>query len=400
MLKRRTWNVARVQDGSREPRVVAVEFRLPRPVGIHLKQRLRIDLAAIVVVPARVQHLAVLGDRGIVRVDLVEAEAPQEAAVGVAGVEIAYLRPPAVDRLHAAARIEQDVAVGQVGALVVGETQSRCELADRLGGYVVVVEMVVVLAIGFLPRKQNLGPVVGHVGIANHAVRVVDQRADPAMRAVHLEHAERCAGRERPFPLGIGLALGIGVMRSAEIVVFGEHNRRPSIQQWTQPRRTALLARTRVPSQERTPLARDSPGAGQHVGRGAQTVNQLRFQFGGVVRTEPLQARLHRPEVLQHPIGLDRMRRDNLKPQVDYGPGRAVPPSCRLNLDARRPHGARPRGLLHQAGFGFFSQRRRGNQRGEYPPQQQVAMQDSYSLHSIRRVDYHSRFRRGQVHAG
>ena len=55
-----------------------------RAVGVHLEQRLRKDLPAIVVFPAGVEHAAVLGHGGEVRVHLVESQAAQVPAVAVA----------------------------------------------------------------------------------------------------------------------------------------------------------------------------------------------------------------------------------------------------------------------------------------------------------------------------
>ena len=77
--------------------------------------------------------------------DLVVAEAAEEAAVAVARVEVAHLGPPAIHALDAAGGVEDEVAVGQVGALVVGEAEAEGETggACHRGGWLV--EMVVVL---------------------------------------------------------------------------------------------------------------------------------------------------------------------------------------------------------------------------------------------------------------
>ena len=86
--------------------------------------------------------------------------------------------------------------------------------------------MIVVVAIALLPREEDPIGVKRDVRIANHALFVLDQRADLAVVALHLEDTERRAGPEMAFGLGVGEPLGVGVVRSAEIVVLGEDDPR------------------------------------------------------------------------------------------------------------------------------------------------------------------------------
>ena len=121
-------DLACVEDARGEPRVVAVDFCLARSVGVHLEEPLGVDLPAVVVVPAGVDHPAVRRDRWEVGVDLVVAESAKEPSVAVAGEQVAHLGPPAVDRLYAACRVEHEVAVGQVRAFAVGKAQAVRDL--------------------------------------------------------------------------------------------------------------------------------------------------------------------------------------------------------------------------------------------------------------------------------
>jgi len=164
----------RVEQCGGEPGVVAVVLGLGRAVGVHLEQPLGEDLATVAVVPARVEHAAVVGDCWVVVVDLVEGQAAEVPAVSVACVEVADLGPPAVDRLDAAGGVEDDGAIGQVRALVVGEAQAVGELPDAARGEIHLVEVVVILAVGLLPREQHPLPVEGDIGVTDDPVRILE----------------------------------------------------------------------------------------------------------------------------------------------------------------------------------------------------------------------------------
>ncbi len=94
-------NAAGMADCRGEPGIVFVEFGLGGAIGIHLKQGLREHLTAIVVVPAHVNDPAIIEDLRVDGVHLIETKPAEVTAVGVAGVEIADLGPPAIDRLNA-----------------------------------------------------------------------------------------------------------------------------------------------------------------------------------------------------------------------------------------------------------------------------------------------------------
>ena len=56
--------------------------------------------------------------------DLVEGRSSQILAVLVARIEVGNLRPPAIDRLNATRRIENDVTIGKVARFKIGESLS------------------------------------------------------------------------------------------------------------------------------------------------------------------------------------------------------------------------------------------------------------------------------------
>jgi hypothetical protein len=231
-----------VEDRGGKPGVVAVAFGLAGAVDVHLEERLGEELAAVVVLPAGIEDAAVVGHGGEVGVDLVEAEAAEALAVLVAGVEVGDLGPPAVDGLDAAGGAEDDVAVGEAGGLVVGVAESVGELADPLRGDVDLIEVVVVLPVVLLPGEDDLGPVVGDVGVADDALGVVDERGDLAVEALLVEEAEGAAGDPVALGLGVALALGVGVVAAADVPVLGEDELRPLGEEGLEALRAAGLA--------------------------------------------------------------------------------------------------------------------------------------------------------------
>ena len=95
-------NTAGMEDSRRKPGVVPIEGLLPRTIGQHLEQPLRIYLTAVVVIPTGIQHPPVFCDGGIVVMYLIESQPTQKPAVSGTGIEIRHFRPPAVYNLNAA----------------------------------------------------------------------------------------------------------------------------------------------------------------------------------------------------------------------------------------------------------------------------------------------------------
>lgn len=121
-----------MQDGRGEVRIVSVTFRLIRAVRIHLEQALREDLTAIVVLPSRVKHTSVIADGRIIRMHLIKRQSPQVPAVPVTRVETADLGIETVHNLDAARRVEDQVAVRQIGTFVIREPQPERQLLKCL----------------------------------------------------------------------------------------------------------------------------------------------------------------------------------------------------------------------------------------------------------------------------
>jgi hypothetical protein len=164
-------------------------------------------------------------------VNLVKCQPPQEPAVAVTAVQIADLGPPTIHNLHATGRIEDNVAVRQVGAFVIGDAQAAGQLPNSAGLQVHFVQVIIVLAIRFFPRKQHAAAVIRNVRIANHTAGIVDQRFDPHVFAVPMCQAKRRAGHEMTLGLSVRLAFGIGVVRAAHRIVLGEHKLRHALRQ-------------------------------------------------------------------------------------------------------------------------------------------------------------------------
>jgi hypothetical protein len=151
--------------------------------------------AAVVVVPAGVDDLAGGQDLRVVVVDLVEAKAADELAVGIAAVEVGDRVGPAVDELDAAGRAEDDVAIGKVDSLDVGDADRIGELADLAGGELHLVEVVVIRFRILLPGEEEFLAIPGDVGIADRPFLVGEQGFDPAEPAVvQAQAAEGAAG--------------------------------------------------------------------------------------------------------------------------------------------------------------------------------------------------------------
>ena len=230
----RTGNAARVEDGRGEVRGVAVELLLVGAVRVHLEERLRVDLAPVVVFPARVGDGAAAGMHlRVVAVHLVEADAAHELAVAVHQEHVARAHVPAVHVLETTRGAEHDVAVRKIDSLVVGHALPERQLADAARRHVHFVEMVVVAAGGLLPREENALPVVRNIRVANHAVGVVEQRRLPDVQPfVQRQHAQARAGLEvELLPRAAGVedvfvahGVGVGVVRSAHVEMLGEHD--------------------------------------------------------------------------------------------------------------------------------------------------------------------------------
>ena len=230
----RAGDAARVEDGRGEVRGVAVELLLVCAVRVHLEERLRIYLTAVVVFPARVRDgAAARMNLRVVAVHLVEADAAHELAVAVHQEHVARAHVPAVHVLKAARGAEHDVAVRKIDSLVVGHALSERQLTHGACRHVHFVEMVVVVAGGLLPREEDALAVVRNVRVAYHAVVVVDQRRLPDVQPfVQRQHAQAGAGLEVELLLHaagvedvlVAHGVGVGVVRAAHVEVLGEHH--------------------------------------------------------------------------------------------------------------------------------------------------------------------------------
>ena len=134
-----------MHDRRWEVRVVPVKFSLRRAVRIHLEEGLRIDLPTVVVVPSRVDDAPVVEKLRIIDGDLIEGKSTQESALVVAGVEVRDFSAPAVGNLRAPRRSEEEIAVGEIDRLDIGDALSGGNLTRLLRVDVVLVEMEIIL---------------------------------------------------------------------------------------------------------------------------------------------------------------------------------------------------------------------------------------------------------------
>ena len=175
------------------------------------------DLAAIDVFPARVEHAAVGQRPGRVVLFVVAGDGADVLAVGVAPVHDGDLREPAVDPALAAGGDEDDVAVGQVGGLdvVVGAVG---ELAQAGAIGVDLVE-VVLLRAAFAIAEEDLLAVVVDLRVAHAAARVVEQGGEFArgqVPAVELgAFAPGLALRVVGVVADVGVPMAVGLVQLA-----------------------------------------------------------------------------------------------------------------------------------------------------------------------------------------
>ena len=121
----RPGDFAGVDDVCGEPGVAAVQRLLGVPSAYIWKRICGKIWPRSLYSQARVKHAPVIGHGGEDRMDLVEPHAAERPSVGVGQVEVAHVDPIAVDRLATTCRTEQDVAVGQVYAFVIGMPAPR-----------------------------------------------------------------------------------------------------------------------------------------------------------------------------------------------------------------------------------------------------------------------------------
>ena len=217
-------NAAGVKNRRREPAVVAVERRLTRAFKPHLEQTLRVNLTAVVVIPAGVKNLTFFRQGWVVVVNLIDGYAAQIFAVFRDAIEIGNLGIPAVDNLNAAGGVKQDVAVGQAARLVVCIAQPKGELRYFLRFDVHSIEMVVVQQVRLLHGKDNVVALERDVRVANDPARAIQQKRLFNFAVFgEFQHPQLRAGAEMAFRVGVGQSFRIGVMGTVKVVTLYEN---------------------------------------------------------------------------------------------------------------------------------------------------------------------------------
>jgi len=82
--------------------------------------------------------------------------------------------------------------------------------------------VVVVAVERSLPTEEDSLAVVRRVRVADDALRIVQQRAQLRLAVLQLQQTQGRPRREVALVLGVGLPLGVRVVRPAQIVVLGE----------------------------------------------------------------------------------------------------------------------------------------------------------------------------------
>ena len=120
-LRRMAGDRLGIEDRIRPGRVALVILDLVRAVGIHVEQQPGEVVGRVGIFPARVKHAAVVQQRRIPIVVLVETDLPRVAAVGLHEAQVGHrvAAAHAGHALEATGRVEEDPAVGQVAGVVV-----------------------------------------------------------------------------------------------------------------------------------------------------------------------------------------------------------------------------------------------------------------------------------------
>ncbi len=157
-------------------RVVAIQGFLLAAVRVHREQPLRVDLAAVVVVPAGVDYSSIGKHAGILCRHLVESEPQNVAAIQVARIQIHHIdRLVAIDDVHTTRRVVENAIAGKIASLYVGYACFAGHLPKLLRGHGHFVDVVVVLKTRLLPGEEDSLAVVRYVEIANHAFWIAKQ---------------------------------------------------------------------------------------------------------------------------------------------------------------------------------------------------------------------------------
>ena len=125
-----TGNLTNLCHRCRKPAIHSVIFSLSCSIGIHLEQRLRPYLAAVIVIPASIDHPTIIQQSRCYRMHLVETDLTHITPLPVAEIHIADFCKPAVYRTSATGRVEQDIVIRQVNAFNVGMSFSESQLLD------------------------------------------------------------------------------------------------------------------------------------------------------------------------------------------------------------------------------------------------------------------------------
>ena len=233
---------AGMENRRRKPRVITVEFRLTRPVRIHLKQRLRIKLTPVIIFPPGIKHTPIRSNSRKVSMNRVKAQTPKPPAIFIASVKITHLRPPAVNNLNASRGIKNYIAIRKIRSFIIGKTKTECQLPNIPARRIHLVQMIIILAIRLFPRKQNTPPVIRNIRIANNSVGILDKRPDFSIYPIHLHNAETRTRRKVTLILSIGLGLGISIMRTAKVKVFRKNNLRAILKKRTKKKPSPSFA--------------------------------------------------------------------------------------------------------------------------------------------------------------
>ena len=230
----------------REPAIHSVIFRLPCSIGIHLEQRLRPYLPAVIVIPTSINHTTVIQQSRSDSVHLIETDLTHITSFPIAEIHIADFRKPTIYRASTTGRVEKNIIIRQVNTFNVGMSFPKSQLFDFTCLQIHFIQMKVILLTGLLPGEKQVLTVEVEVRITNHSFFICQQRFYLRPDTIHLHLCQRAARNVITFGTGIRNTFGISKERRTQRSVLCKNNLRFIGYEGCQTLGTSLFTRFQI----------------------------------------------------------------------------------------------------------------------------------------------------------